>query len=130
RRSGSRRGRRCAGCDRNSGYLRTEFEVASGEFIEPALVFEEDDFAEGLRAELETNGDLRHRRVSDVPGFRVHAPTTVRAADDDPAFTDRRKHRVTVTLVEEMAALSRRLEDLDRLGVFVFFLGFVLRCAR
>src|SRR5512134_163999 len=79
---------RSARRDRHRGGLRAELEIAAGEFVERPLVLEEDDLAVRLAAELQPDGELRHRGVADVGALRVHAAGAVRAADADAALAD------------------------------------------
>src|SRR5437870_2386767 len=104
---------------RNDGSICAEFEVTAGEFLQRALVLEEDDLAVGLATELKANRNLRHRRVTDDLALSIHAAAAISAADHDAPLPDRREHRVPKGGVEELAAPPRVFEDADRVAIFV-----------
>src|SRR5258706_4434404 len=112
-----RRGRRG---DRHRARLRAELEMAAGEFVEGALVLEEDDLAVRLAAELRAHGELGHRRIADVPSVDIDAARAVRGAKDAAALADRREHAVARAAVEQFRArAARAAEQLDGVVIFV-----------
>src|SRR5262249_31937262 len=97
----------------------SELEVALGEFIEGALILEEDDLAVGLAASLQADTQLRHRGVPDVGAVLIDMAVAVRATHDEAALADRGKHRVTVAVLKVRRALPGILEQSDGIGVLV-----------
>jgi amino acid transporter len=105
------------GRDRNHARASAELKLSRFEFIECALVLEEDDFTVRLAARLPTDGELRHRGLADALPMGIDASASVCRADDEPTLADRRENRVTVAVVEVWGTLTGRLEQLH--GVLI-----------
>ena len=112
---------RAGGCG-NGGdaRIRAEFEVTRLEIIERALILEKNDLAECFAAGLESDAHLREGGLAHLMSVDEHATLAAGAADDERAFAHRGKYRVGVAVVEEVRALARVLEKLDR---FLVVLG-------
>src|SRR5690348_6964771 len=109
------------GGDGDDPHAGIELEVAVGEFIEGAPVLEEHDLAVTLAAGLEPDTDLRQRGISNPLAVLVDAALAVSPADDKSALADVRKHGITITVMEEVGALARMLEQVDGLAVVTIF---------
>src|SRR5450631_2568414 len=96
-----------------------EFELTGFEFIQIALIFEENDFTIRLAAGLQSNAHLRHRRFAGEPVVHIHVAPTSRTADNKPSRANTRENCIRVTVAEKYRALSRMLEKIDGLVVFV-----------
>src|SRR5258708_38482258 len=113
---GTDAGRRACG-NGDGTRTRVEFEFTRFKFIQITLIFEENDLAIRFAAGLESDAQLRHRRVADQPVMHIHVTFTSCAADNEPSRADGREHRITIAIVEKYSALSGMLEKLDGLVV-------------
>src|SRR5271165_273830 len=119
-----RRTRRTRACrstrrDRHGADTGGKLERARCELIERALVLEKNDLTVGLAAGLEAHAHLSHGRIAHDLAVHEHPALAARTADDEAAFAYRRKHRVAVTLLEKIRAVSRVLEQRRRVRIVV-----------
>lgn len=91
--AGTLRTRRSTRCSRDRDRAHTGFKlkITIREFIECALVLEENNLTVRLATGLEANADLGHRRVADVFTLFVHVTRPVSGTDDQATLADCRE---------------------------------------
>ena len=87
------------------------------EFIQITLVLEKNYLAIRLATGLQSDAQLRHRRVTDESVMHIHMTFASCTADYKAARAYRREYRIRVAVIEERRTISRMLEKIDGLIV-------------
>src|SRR4029434_8384260 len=98
----------------NGTGLRPELEFARREFLERAIILQEDEQAVTLRPRLPAEAHLSHLGSAYLFALLIDTSRSVGTADTESGLADCRKDRIAVTVLEVARTLAGVLEQFDR----------------